>query len=172
MTSRNHLHSSAGFTLIEAMVAIIVFGIIFTVVGSVFSNALTLQRRALNAQVVDENLNNILESIAREVRVSQISGPDTVCPGSPANTLRIVHPTNGTITYSLSNNAIHRTVNGTDSIASSNTTQFTRLQFCITGTAAGSQPRVTILGAVQSTDSNQRIQQDFQTTLSQRLLNP
>lgn len=154
------------------MIAIVVFGIIFTVIGSVFGNALSLQRRAFNAQVVGENLNNTLESIAREVRVSQLSGPDTACPGSPANTLRIIHPTNGTITYSLSGNVIHRNVNGTDSIMSSNTTQFTRFQFCIAGTTAGTQPRVTILGAVQSTDANQRIQQDFQTTLSQRLLNP
>ena len=163
---------NACFTLIETLVVILLFSVIVVLMGGVFVSSLDLQRRALNIQQAEENVSFILELMAKEIRVSQITGPDTSCPAAPAATLSVVHPVNGNITYSLSSNAVHRNVNGTDSIISSNTVQFTRLQFCISGTPIDNQqqPRVTIIGSVRSAKTKQQATIDFQTTLSQRFL--
>lgn len=140
--------------------------------GGVFISSLDLQRRAFNIQQAEENASFIFESIAKEIRVSQIAGPDTNCPATPAATLSIIHPVNGSIIYSLSGDAIHRNVNGTDSVMSSNTVQFTRLQFCISGTPIDDkkEPRVTTIASLKSAKTKQQATIDIQTTASQRFL--
>ena len=110
--------------------------------------------------------------MAREIRVSTIIGVDTVCPSAPLNLLTIIHPVNGNVNYTLNNFAVHRNMNADDSIMSSNTVRFTRLQFCLSGMTPGSQPRVTVVGTIQSLDINQQITEDFQTTITTRVLNP
>ncbi|MEX2052896.1 MAG: prepilin-type N-terminal cleavage/methylation domain-containing protein [Candidatus Paceibacterota bacterium] len=169
---KNISKTTAGFTLIELLVATFIFGVIMVIVGSAFVNSLNLQRRAFNIQQAQENANFVLEVMAKEIRVAQVNTADTVCPGTPSNTLNITHPVNGDIIYSLSNGVIHRNVNGTDSILSSNTVEFTRVQFCISGATFfdDRQPRVTIIASVRSTKTQQQATIDFQTTLSQRTL--
>jgi len=163
-----------GFTLIELMVSVFMFSILMIVVESAFVSSLDMQRRAFSIQQSEENANFMLESMAKEIRVSKVSGPDSDCQISPAATLNIVHPVNGNVTYSLSGTAIHRTVNGQDTIISSNTIQFTRLRFCVSGSALkdNKQPRVTILASVRSASLLQQVSIDIQTTLSQRPLSP
>ena len=78
------LKKSGGFTLVEIMVAFLIFSIILTVFSSVFLSSSQLQKKAFNIQQAEENANYILESMAKEIRVSKISGPDTNCPSSPA----------------------------------------------------------------------------------------
>ncbi len=163
-----NLKPNSGFTLIEILAAIFLFSLLVLVASSAFISFLNLQRRAFNIQQAEENANFVMESMAKEIRVSQIIGPDACA----ANTLNIIHPVNGNITYSLSGNAIHRNVSGTDSVISSNAVQFTNLAFCISGTATGDsiQPRVTIIASLKSTKTSQQAAINFQTTVSQRLL--
>lgn len=168
----NSQKQNSGFTLVEATVSVFIVAIIFSVVGSIFASSLALQRRALGAQKVQENLNVVMEYIAREVRVADnfVSG-DSGCPSTPATTLSFHHPVNGDIVYSLSNSVIHRNVGGTDSIISSNNIQFSSLKFCLAGTGGSTgQPRVTIFGTVKSNDPKQSVSSDFQTTVSVRAL--
>lgn len=146
-------------------------------VGGAFVSSLELQRRAVNLQQAEDNASFVLELMAKEIRVSQIAGPDTNCPTMPAVTLSITHPVNGNINYSLSGNAVHRNVNGVDSVLSSNTVEFTRLRFCVFGTAIDDQeqPRVTIIAGLKSSKYKgsalrQQIITDIQTTVSQRFL--
>jgi prepilin-type N-terminal cleavage/methylation domain-containing protein len=166
------IKTEKGFTLLETLVTLFVFSILMVIVGSVFVDSLNMQRKAFNYQQSQENANFVLESMAKEIRVSQISGPDTACPGFPAAILNIVSPTNGNVTYQLIGNAIHRIVGGQDTIISSNTVQFTRLQFCVSGTAVGDslQPRVTVITSVRSKSALQQATVDIQTTISQRYL--
>jgi prepilin-type N-terminal cleavage/methylation domain-containing protein len=161
-----------GFTLLETLVTLFVFSVMMVIVGAVFIDSLNMQRKAFNYQQSQENANFALEFMAKEIRVSQISGPDTACPGAPSSILNLVHPINGNVTYLLSGNAIHRIVSGLDTIISSNTVQFTKLQFCIMGSAAGDfmQPKVTIITSVRSKSALQQATVDIQTTISQRLL--
>lgn len=165
-------NNNYGFTLVEMLTAIFLFSILMIVVGGAFVGSLNTQRTAFNIQQAEENANFTLESMAKEIRVGQVTSADTNCPSSPATTLSISHPVNGSIIYSLSGGAIHRNANGTDTIISSNTVQFTRLQFCILGATTGDQkqPRVTILATVKSVKTQQQSSIDFQTTLSQRFL--
>ncbi len=173
--SSNSRPSNAGFTLIEIITAFLIFSIILTVFSSVFLSSSRLQKKAFNIQQAEENANYILESMAKEIRVSRISGPDSNCPSSPVTSLSITHPVNGSIIYSLSGTSVQRTVNGTVTTISSNTVDFTRLQFCISGTPVREardfkQPRVTILASIKSKKTQQQAGIDIQTTVSQRFL--
>ena len=165
--------ASLGFTLIETLLVILLFSVLVVLMGGVFVGSLDLQRRAFNLQQAEENASFVLETMAKEIRVSQIAGPDTPnCQFSPTPTLSITHPINGNIVFSLSNNSVHRNVNGRDSVISSNTVHFTRLGFCISGASVNDnrQPRVTIVAELRSVKSRQQATIQFQTSLSQRFL--
>ncbi len=164
--------SNAGFSLVETLTAIFAFSVIMLLVGGVFVYALNIQRKAFNLQQAEENAGIILETMAKEIRTGQITTADTDCPASPASSLSIVHPVNGNIIYSLAGTAVHRNVNGQDSIMSSNTVNFTNLQFCVSGSAAGDgkQPKVTILTGVMSAGALQQAAIYAQMTISQRTL--
>lgn len=164
--------NNAGFTLAETLVTVLIFSIIVIIIGGTFASVLDTQRRAFNIQEIEENSNFLLEAMAKEIRVSTINSPDSDCPVSPATVLDITHPVNGSIRYSLSGTAVQRTVNGAITTISSNLVEFTRLQFCISGTGATDQkqPRVTILAGIRSANTKQQATIDVQTTLSARLL--
>lgn len=165
---RENQYLDSGFTLIETIVTLFIFSILITVVLSAFVSALNLQRRAFNIQQVEENGNFILESMAKEIRVSTVNTLDAC----PAASLSISHPINGTIVYSLSGTDLIRTVNGNQYTVNSNVVQFSRLQFCISGNANPDQrqPRVTLVASIRSTQTKQQATVDVQTTLSQRRL--
>ncbi len=171
-TAHNSKSNQAGFTLIETLTTLMIFSVVAILMGGSFLRSLDAQRRAFNLQQAEENASFVLEAMAKEIRVSQISGPDTNCPNSWATTLNITHPVNGNIVYSISGTDIHRNANGTDSIMNSNTVQFTRLQFCIVGTTIDDQkqPRVTIMATIKSAKTKQQQTVDIQTTVSQRFL--
>lgn len=178
---RRSLENQIGFSLIEMIVALFAFSIILTIIGAVFVNVLMSQRRVLNAQKVEENVSQVMESITRELRVAQPTPAtgrfdtigDTNCPASPVATLDFYNSVGQRIVYSLPviPGPVHRSVNGVDSVINSNTVQFTSLKFCIRGISVyGKQPRVTIIAGVQSTEINQQIKDEYQTTVSLRFL--
>jgi len=166
------LNPNSGFTLIETLLVIFIFSLLMILMGGVFVSSLDLQRRAFNLQQAEENANFVLGSMAKEVRTSRISSPDTNCPSSPVSSLNLLNQYGENVTYSLSGNAIHRNVNGTDVVISSNTVEFARLQFCIFGTAVDDQqqPRVTIIASLKSVKTQQQAIIDIQATVSQRFL--
>jgi prepilin-type N-terminal cleavage/methylation domain-containing protein len=163
---------NAGFTLTEILVVALIFSLVVIIFSSAFINSSGLQKKAFNIQQVVENASYVLESMAKEIRVSKVPPQDNNCPSSPASSLVIDHPVNGRITYSLSGGAVHRNVNGQDSIVSSDNVEFTRLQFCILGTAIGDgkQPRVIIQASIRSKSALQPSRIDIQTAVSQRFL--
>lgn len=162
----------SGFTLIESVVTIFIFSILTSTVMGIFVSALNLQRRSFNIQQVEENANFILESMAKEIRVGTISSPNTNCPLDTSSSLDIIHPVNGSVVYSLSGNDLLRTVNGLQTTVNSNTIQFTSLKFCVFGNINPDQkqPRVTILATIRSTNAQQQVTIDIETTVSQRSL--
>lgn len=169
---------NAGFSLFETLVTILLFTLVFMIVGGAFVSSLSIQRRAFNLQTIEENMNFVLEAMAKEIRVAtSISTLDTNSPGtnncaSPATSLSFVHPVNGSIVYSLSGTSIQRSVNGVANPITSNTIQVTRMQFCISGRTIDDtqQPRVAIIVSFRSTKVSQRTVIDTQTTVSQRFL--
>lgn len=159
--------SQTGFTVIEAVVAIMVFSIAAILVAAIFSRAITLERRVVSTQKVQENAMFVLESMAREIRVSSIVNQDS--PNCTVDTLTINHPIHGVIIYSLSEGNIQRTTNISGFLNSSDI-QFTNLKFCVTGSVAGDDqsPKVTILTSLSNKVGIQPVSVNLQTTVTLR----
>jgi len=164
------ISSNSGFTLIELLISTFIFSVIVLVIVAIFINGLNLQRRALLVQELQENLNFVTESIAREIRVAKIE-----CPGScsgPVNSLTMTHPVNGALTYDLDNGRIVKRIAGQpDVFVTSNTVSIVKLDFYIQNLGKDSrQPRVTIVLAGADAKGSQSVILNTQTTLSQRYL--
>lgn len=174
LISYNPKPNSAGFTLVETIATLFIFTLTVIFISSVFASAINMQRRAFNLQQVEENGNFLMETVAKEIRVATIdpSNPNNNCPATPANSLDITHPVNGTIRYWLNGTNLMRRVNGIDTVINGNTIEFTDLQFCISGntTIDQQQPRVSLLATIRSRNTNNQAIVDFQTTLSSRYL--
>src|ERR1035437_9313235 len=160
----------AGFTIVEVLVSALVFSIIAIVVTGLFVQILAMERRAFASQKIQENGLFIMELMSREIRVSQIQGPDSDCN---ATSLTIVHPINGTVTYSLNNGILERTSveNGANITTdlSSSAVVFSRLNFCIMGSGVdGQQARVAILASIQNKIGPEILTTSLETTVSSR----
>lgn len=160
-----------GFTIVELIVAVFVFSSVSVIASGVFVSAIKLNRKSLYIQRADENTRNILEMMAREIRVANtINGSDTNCPASSSGSLSFTHPVNGNIRYFLIGSEIHREVDNRDSVISSKDVRITELKFCLKGLGASDQKqaRVTIQMALESGQGNEMVASRIQTTLSQR----
>ncbi len=166
--------SESGFTLVEMVVAISLFTFVIFIIGGTFLNTFNIQRRALNSQQVEENVSFVLESMAKELRLSRLdsSNPNGNCPASPTSALRATNQDGEVVRYFLSNGQLHREINSTtDTVVSSNTVAFDQLVFCFLGIGTDQkQQRVTITGKVHSLNTKNQATMDFQTTISPRLL--
>ena len=167
---------SAGFSLIELLVAATIFTFVATGISGLFVQALDMQRRASGIQKIQENALYVLESITREIRVSIITSGNTVCTTpypQETKTLMIQHPVNGTVTYEFSKisgvGAITRDDgSGAQQITSSDV-DITSFAFCVSGSVAdGQQTRVTIPMTLQTTAGRSVNSVSLQTTIISR----
>lgn len=170
---RTSWNREEGFSLIEVLTTILLFSIIMTAVGSIFVHVMKSQRRGFTGQLVQENVTFVLESMAREIRVSTIQGsPVADCSATFLNTLTISHPVNGTVIYSLSGTRIQRTQGGVATFLSSADVAFTKFNFCFLGSGPtdDKQARVAILARVESvpTSAANKFSVDIQTTVTSR----
>ena len=169
-----NIRRQQGFTIVEVLVSAFVFSIIAIVVSGLFIQILALERRACASQKIQENGLFIMELMSREIRVSQIQNQDS--PNCTATSLTIIHPVNGTITYTLNAGVLQRTavdpVTGvtTTTDLSSSTVAFSRLNFCIMGSGATDhiQARVAILASIQNKTGKDILSTSFETTVSSR----
>ena len=155
------------------MITLFVFSILVMLIGGVFVSYLVLQRRAANLQQVQENASYVLEALTKEIRVSQITSPETAnCASAPATSLNFTHPVNGVTSYTLSGTDLQKTVSGITVKVNSSPIQFSSLRFCVKGNVGGDhlQPRVTIFATIQSANPTQPAKMDIQTTVSVRAL--
>ena len=163
---------SAGFSLIEVTVSVMVFSIVMVLVSAIFTRAVELERRTVWSQRVQENSTLILETIAKEVRVSEVISSNS--PTCSATSLIINHPTacNGSpcnVTYSLSGTNVQRQA-GFTSFVNSSDILVTRFNFCITGTGTNDDEsaKVTILMTVQSLGGSPPVKTNVQTSVISR----
>jgi len=137
------LSDCRGFTLVETISTLVVFSIIVLEIGGIFIQILSLERRSFASQKIQENTMSILESMAREIRVSQITGPDSL--DCSKTNLSISHPVSGPITYSLSSGVVQKTISGVTIPLNSSDVEFTKFNFCVKGSGIDDQQaRVTI----------------------------
>ena len=72
----NRLNNQKGFGIVEVIITTFVFSIIAIIVATNFVDILNLQRRGFAAQIIQEESLFAIESMSREIRVSQIQSPD------------------------------------------------------------------------------------------------
>lgn len=73
MKKENRFNSEKGFTLIELLVALALFGLVVITITGVFSTILKSQRKALAIGGAQEAGRYLLESMAKEIRMSSIN---------------------------------------------------------------------------------------------------
>lgn len=163
-----------GFTLIETIVSLAIFGVVMVVVTAVFVSGLLIQRRAANLQSVQENASFLLETITKEIRVARLLTADTAdCTGNPSGTLHFTDQDGNDVIYAKSGTDLTKAINNGAALAiNSSSIQFTNLAFCVVGQASGDsrQPRVTMFATVKSISTDQPAAMDIQVTTSQRVL--
>ncbi|OGN00850.1 MAG: hypothetical protein A2651_03165 [Candidatus Yanofskybacteria bacterium RIFCSPHIGHO2_01_FULL_42_12] len=162
----NKMNNQKGFSIVEVVVTTFVFSIISIIVVTNFVGILDLQRRGSAAQVIQEEALFAVESMAREIRVSQIQSPND--PNCTLTSLTIDHPINGPTIYSVGNGVINKTVGGNTFSITSTKVNFSRLNFCVKGAGIDNeQPRITIVASIQPTNGED-LQFDIQTSISSR----
>jgi Tfp pilus assembly protein PilV len=159
---------SGGFTIVEVIVSAFVFSIIVIVIGGLFVQVLAAERRAFASQKVQENGLFIMEFMSREIRVSQIHNQDS--PDCTAQPLTIVHPVNGSVTYLLTGDVLQRIAEGVTTDLSSSAVAFSRLNFCIMGSAPtdDQQARVAIIASIKNKTGKETVTVNLETTVSSR----
>ena len=162
-----NIRDNKGFSVIEVLATALVFSMAVTSIVGILTRSLQLQRRATATQKIQENAMFVLEYMTREIRVSSIANQDSNCT---ATVLNLNHPTSGSITYSLSNGSVTRTVGGVTGILSSNDIQFSGLVFCIKGSALGDNlpTRVTIIATISDRSTRPLASVALQTTIDSR----
>lgn len=159
--------SQEGFTIVEVIISTFVFSIIVLVVSGLFVQILALERRAFASQKIQENGLFIMELMSREIRVSQIQNQDSL--NCTATTLTIIHPVNGTVTYTLTNGVLQRIAGGVTTDLSSSAVTLSRLNFCVMGSAVDAQQaRVAILASIQNKTGREILTTSLETTVSSR----
>lgn len=164
--------STAGFTLLEMIVAISIFSIAVVVVADIFVSALNSQKAAYRVQQVEENVNYIIERMTKEIRVSELitvepNGSGN-CPVNAATKITLKHPDNGVVSYYRQGTQAIREVNNNVTVLNSNTVDITRFKFCINGAGVtdGTQPRITFVVSIKPYGTNS---EDYiETTVSLR----
>lgn len=164
-----------GFTLVETIVAAALFMVIVTTITGIFIQVLGLQRRANGAARVQENALFVVETVAREIRVSTVVSPVSDCSSGSApvesSTITIDHPVNGQVVYRLNGGIVERQAGGSSSPITSEEVEFTDLTFIVNCTAGDDeQARVTLTMTVQNKTNIVRNQapMTLQTTVVSR----
>lgn len=160
-------NKESGFTVIEAIVATLVFSILMIASAGIFFRAIDLQRRAFAAQKIQENILFVMEAMARDIRVSQICPTSSVCD---SDTLSINHPIRGDLIFSLDTGrgVIVKTENAINVDMTSSEVTFSRFQFNVSGAGPDCRdPKITIISSLRNT-FGRPITIDLQTTITTR----
>jgi prepilin-type N-terminal cleavage/methylation domain-containing protein len=97
MDSKNKNSQSAGFTLIELLVAMTIFSVVAVSVIDVFLISLSATRKVFNQQGILDSGRFVLESISKELRMSQIETP----AGGPFTAINIINSKGESVRYSF-----------------------------------------------------------------------
>jgi len=181
--------NNKGFILIEMVVVALIFAIVMGAAIGVFATAFKLQRYNLAYQQLLNQVSYAMEYMERSIRMAMenngtcsfsspnCAGKNNYCNISGSNSIRFVDYKNRCQTFTLSNQQIRSNNSGIFSGAgfylTSDDFRVTMLRFNISGDAAGSQPRVTIVMQIESKAATilSKPKIKIQTTVSQRNLN-
>lgn len=159
---------SSGFTLVELLMAVTIFGIVMTAVSGILLNAVRQQRIVLAKQGVDDNALYAMEFMIKELRMAK----SIATPGGNGSTVTFGNSAGSSITYSLSNGNIMRndvTLATGDQPISSGEITISSLNFNINSWDSTHAPRVTIfMRAQKATSPSSQTALEMQSTVSPR----
>lgn len=166
------LKNQKGFSIVEAVTSIFVFSVVALIISGLLVQAMDVERRAFSAQAIQENVLAVLELMAKEIRVSNVSDQNNNCTTDPIlNTLNITHPTKGLITYRLNSGIVERVTDGIPYTLSSDDVIFDNLRFCISGSTTPSDnksARVTVLLSISNKKGREILTTNIHTTVTSR----
>lgn len=103
-------YNSAGFTLIELIIAMAIFGLVILITADIFLSGFGSTERIFGSQAIQENGRFILESMSKEIRMSEIDGLDGLAIASlpdgfsgPYYSLNITNADSEDVTYFFDN---------------------------------------------------------------------
>ncbi len=159
----------AGFTIVEVLVTSLIFSIMAMAISAIFIQIISLERRGLAVQKIQDNALLVLEEMSRDIRVSRI--PSQESSNCTATTITMTHPLKGTIVYRVNSGIVQRSVGGGDYIdVSSSNVNFSRMNFCISGSLVNDNqsPRVSTIASIQNRTGKEIVEIDIQTTVTSR----
>ncbi len=100
-----------GFTLIELIIALAIFGLVIVSMAAVTVSVIKSQRKNFALQNIQEPARYILESMSKEIRMGRINSPDS--GGSQRDILNITNDKNENVDYRfIAANRLQRRVDG------------------------------------------------------------
>jgi len=166
MIRKKQKKSQAGFTLIELLVAMATFMIVIVVVVDIFVTGMGGTQRIFAQQTIQESGRYILESISKEVRMSEIA----IDEDGAYSTLSIINSKGEAVDYVFDDESkqLSRIKEGeTDILSDSNTEIIGGFYVKKVGVL---QPRVTMVMKIRNKASEAKAQAEInlQTTISSR----
>lgn len=190
-TEQRQLNSSGtavfarGYTLIEVIVALSIFGVVMAISGGSLISVLHANNEARATQIVMNNMNFVLEEMSRQIRLgsehdcgnqnnpgSNTSSPDTDCSGG-GYYIEFISSVGDTIAYRINGTQIEKQVNAGPFLAlTAPEVTINSLKFFVRNTdpTDNEQPQIMIVVDGEATEGRQRSHFIVQTTLTQRLL--
>ena len=174
---KSKINKQKGFTLIEIMVAMALFSIITTVSFSAFFLILNKQKEIQVLSQVTNNLNMVLESMSRELRM----GHSYIISNSQNNKITFTTKEGSEGIFQLKdirdNGFIKRKIEGRDTnkvFLTGSNIDIEKLEFRSAGIRPGDnlQPRILIIINGKVILENTESEFNLQTTVSQRKLAP
>ncbi len=155
-------NNEKGFTLVEFITTMFVFSVMAIIVAGIWVKAVQIERRDFSAQIIEENTLAVLDTMAKEIRVSTITNQDNNCSAAPSASLTMTFNDSlggsGTLVYSLVGGVVQRTYGGVTYQMSSNDIVFNSLGFCVSGSSTSpygnDATRVTIIASISNTTGN------------------
>ncbi|MBI5912824.1 prepilin-type N-terminal cleavage/methylation domain-containing protein [Candidatus Azambacteria bacterium] len=181
LATRYSLHSERGYSLIELMVAIGVFGVVVTIMSGTFMISLRGQGKSATMQNIADNARYAMEVMAKEMRMGMIKASEGyVLNASSDIQFRSNMPNrNGAIVrfyLDVPTGQIMFDDDISDALTPEPITAaniaVSALTFDVSGASSLSQPRITIAmqAASAGTAADVATRMDLQTTISPRSL--
>ena len=172
MDIQNTKQNNLGFTLLELVVGMGIFGIVLLSVTGIFQQVINAQRRAVGAQLVQENVRYVMEVMAKEIRTAKRNF--TTCADvtsgqiftTVGGTLYLRNQHDECAAYFLENNRIKIARDGVEQYVTSDDISVDYLNFSLKSDA---QPAVTVMLGVSTLDTAATGSEiAVQTTISSR----
>ena len=178
--------SVAGFTLMEVLVATSIFIIMVLAILGIFSSVIKAQSNTLAQTRLEREAQLVMETIVKSVRSSRVDYDEYVVQGidlaNPATELILINFNDQRISYRFNPLAVpadpilYVVNSGIPSEMTSDTVAVTALNFFIspetnpfvTGVPPATQPRVTIVLSLASTQTGETARATIQQTVPQR----